>query len=680
MQPAFTAIVDYAGLFPPASCGMAEAVANYAEYRHGPDRWMLGRFVVAASRLGELTEAVAALPTPPTSGDRWGLSVVVGAHLPHELERIHEFTAGIGDLGLAIEAVEAKIGSPGEAGVSGAALASLGEVFLEVPHQSNYAELAQAIQQAGAFAKIRTGGTTADAFPTAIQLTRFLIAVTRIRLPFKATAGLHHPWRGRYRLSYAADAERHTMFGFVNLLMATAVLRAGGDGETAQAILEEERAGGLRARGRRDPLARRGGLARRVGGHAIGGIPRLRLLFIPRTGRRAWSGGGGMTDLDRSHDPARSCWVPGADGHPDFPIQNLPWGATEEGLVVAIGDHALNLAEAQERGWGGDLPLTVTDFAAPFLNMFLLETPSVWRAVRLALSDALSDPAWREALEPALAPQASLQLELPFHCGDYTDFYASVYHATNVGSMFRPDNPLLPNYKWIPIGYHGRASTLVPSGTVIRRPRGQTRPSDGAEPGFGPTRLLDYELELGLVIGGTNRFGEPVPAARAAERIFGAVLLNDWSARDVQAWEYQPLGPFLAKNFASTISPWVVTSDALAPYRVAMPPRPEGDPAPLEHLRVPNDFTWSLALEVELRTAAMRERGDPGFQVSRGGFAGSMYWSPAQLVTHHASNGCVLQPGDLLGTGTISGPEAGESRLPAGAHLARRRAAHAPRR
>lgn len=239
MQSAFTAIVDYAGLFPPASCSMADAVANYAEYRRGPDRWMLGRFVVAASRLGELREAVAALPEPPTADDRWGLSVVVGAHIPHELERITEFSAAPGDHGLAIEAVEARAGSPGEASVTGPALASLGEVFLEVPHQSNYAEIAQAIQQAGAFAKIRTGGTTPDAFPTAVQLTRFLIAVTRIRLPFKATAGLHHPWRGSYRLTYAADSERHVMYGFVNLLVATAVLRAGGDGETAQAILEE---------------------------------------------------------------------------------------------------------------------------------------------------------------------------------------------------------------------------------------------------------------------------------------------------------------------------------------------------------------------------------------------------------------------------------------------------------
>ncbi len=366
-----------------------------------------------------------------------------------------------------------------------------------------------------------------------------------------------------------------------------------------------------------------------------------------------------MTDLDRSHDPARRSWVAGADGHAEFPIQNLPYGATDAGIVVAIGDWALPLAAAQEAGWGTDLPLTVTDFGLPFLNMFLLEDPGVWRAVRLALSDALADPAWRPTLEPLLVPIASLALELPFHCGDYTDFYASVHHATNVGSMFRPDNPLLPNYKWVPIGYHGRASTLVPSGTPIRRPTGQTKAPDAERPSVGPSRLLDYELELGLVLGGGNARGEPVPAARAADRIFGAVLLNDWSARDVQAWEYQPLGPFLAKNFATTLSPWVVTADALRPYRVAMPPRPPGDPAPLGYLEVPGDATWAIALDVELATAAMRERGDAPFHVSHGEFAEAMYWSPAQLVTHHASNGCALMPGDLLGTGTISGPEPG---------------------
>jgi fumarylacetoacetase len=367
-----------------------------------------------------------------------------------------------------------------------------------------------------------------------------------------------------------------------------------------------------------------------------------------------------MNELDRSHDPARTSWVESANGHAVFPIQNLPYGSTEDGIVVAIGDQALLLPAALEQGWGAELPLTVTDFSLPFLNMFLFESPAVWHATRLALSDALSDPAWRERLAPALRPIGDLTLGMPFHAGDYTDFYASVHHATNVGSMFRPDNPLLPNYKWVPIGYHGRSSTLVPSGTLVRRPHGQVRPAGEEQPRFGPSRSLDYELELGLVLGGLNPYGQAVPAAEAMARIFGVVLLNDWSARDLQAWEYQPLGPFLAKNFASTVSPWVVTTDALRPYRVPMPARPEGDPAPLEYLRVPDDHTWRLELDVELRSSGMRDSGAAPFRVSRADFATAMYWSPAQLVTHHASNGCVLNPGDLLGTGTISGPGAAE--------------------
>ena len=360
--------------------------------------------------------------------------------------------------------------------------------------------------------------------------------------------------------------------------------------------------------------------------------------------------------LDRSHDPARTSWVEGADGHPDFPIQNLPLGSTDDGAVVAIGDRALLLPAAIRAGLLEELAEVRTALSVPTLNALMLLPPSAWTALRLALSDALSDPAWRERLTPALRPIEALALRKPFSCLDYTDFYASVHHATNVGSMFRPDNPLLPNYKWVPIGYHGRTSTIVVSGTPVHRPSGQTRAPDAEAPTVGPSRSLDYELELGLVIGGVNRLGEPVPAARAAERIFGVVLLNDWSARDMQAWEYQPLGPFLAKNFASTISPWVVTTDALRPYRVPMPARPAGDPEPLPYLQVPDDATWALELDVELTTAAMRERGDPAFRVSRGRFEEAMYWSPAQLVTHHASNGCVLGPGNLLGTGTISGP------------------------
>ncbi|MEZ4377912.1 MAG: fumarylacetoacetase [Gemmatimonadales bacterium] len=364
-----------------------------------------------------------------------------------------------------------------------------------------------------------------------------------------------------------------------------------------------------------------------------------------------------MSALDRSHDPDRTSWVASANGHPEFPIQNLPYGATEDGIWVAIGEMALPLVPALDAGLAAGLGYVADDFEAPFLNLFMHEPPARWTELRLALSDALADDEWRGRLEPLLEPIADLELTLPATSQDYTDFYASVHHATNVGSMFRPDNPLLPNYKWIPIGYHGRASTLVPDGTPIRRPRGQTRAPDADVPSVGPSRSLDYELELGLYLGGDNALGEPVPAAEAAERIFGVVLLNDWSARDLQAWEYQPLGPFLAKNFASTLSPWIVTADALRPYRVSMPERPVGDPAPLPYLQVPDDHTWALELDVLLRTAAMRERGDAPFRISRARFDRAMYWSPAQLVTHHASNGCILSAGDLLGTGTISTPE-----------------------
>ena len=359
--------------------------------------------------------------------------------------------------------------------------------------------------------------------------------------------------------------------------------------------------------------------------------------------------------LDRSHDPARTSWVASANGHPEFPIQNLPFGASEQGLVVAIGDQALLLDEALRAGWGKELDLEHGEFEAPFLNVFLFRDPAVWRATRLALSDALSDPAWQARLAPALRPIASLELQHPVNVGDYSDFYASIHHATNVGTMLRPDNPLLPNYKWVPIGYHGRASTIVIDGTPIRRPHGQVRPAGDEKPSFVASRSLDYEVELGLVIGGLQQVGDVVPAAEAASRIFGVVLLNDWSARDVQGWEYQPLGPFLAKNFATTISPWLVTTDALLPYRVPMPARPDGDPAPLEYLRVPNDATWSITMDASIATAAMRDRGDAPHRVSSAQFSEAMYWSPAQLVTHHASNGCALEAGDLLGTGTISG-------------------------
>ena len=249
-------------------------------------------------------------------------------------------------------------------------------------------------------------------------------------------------------------------------------------------------------------------------------------------------------------------------------------------------------------------------------------------------------------------------MQRPVAIGDYTDFYASIDHATNVGSMFRPDQPLLPNYRHVPIGYHGRASSIVASGTAIRRPQGQVAANPAGPPTFAPTARLDYELEVGAVIGRGNPLGATIPLSEAEQHLAGLVLVNDWSARDVQAWEYQPLGPFLAKNFATTISPWLVTLDALEPYRTAARGRTSEEPAPLPYLTDAGDAArgaFAITLEVWLRSAAMRAAGMPAVRVSRGDFS-RMYWTLAQMLTHHASNGCNLQPGDLLASGTVSGP------------------------
>jgi fumarylacetoacetase len=358
--------------------------------------------------------------------------------------------------------------------------------------------------------------------------------------------------------------------------------------------------------------------------------------------------------------------VVSANGHPDFPIQNLPYGVVQFELfqpeiVVAIGPFALRLRGALEAGWGEDLSLEIrAALMAPWLNELAALRPADWTAVRLALSDALADPAWEDRLRPAmeLIPDdaSSFDHNVPVHVGDYTDFYASIYHATNVGALFRPDQPLLPNYKWVPIGYHGRASTIDVSFTVVDRPRGQIMLPGATAPEYLWTRALDYEVELGLILGDAAGLRWPTTAETARDRIFGVVLLNDWSARDIQSWEYQPLGPFLSKSFRTTVSPWIVTSDALRPFEVPMPRRPAGDPAPLEHLTVPDDFTWSIQLETQIETSGMREQDLPIHTVSRVNYADAMYWSPAQLVTHHTSNGCIMNVGDLLGTGTISGP------------------------
>jgi len=374
--------------------------------------------------------------------------------------------------------------------------------------------------------------------------------------------------------------------------------------------------------------------------------------------------------LDETHDPRRRSWV-GAANAPgaDFPIQNLPFGVFRRGpdeparAGVAIGDRILDLPAAADAGLLGVPAGTLLACRAEDLNALMALPAPARRELRRAIA-ALLDERHAAAGDPALqtritVPRAGAELLVPATVGDYTDFYASVFHATNVRSMFRPDNPLLPNYKWVPIGYHGRASSIVASGAPVRRPSGQSKPPDAAAPAFGSSRQLDYEMEMGAWIAGGNARGAPVPRERAEELLFGLSLLNDWSARDVQAWEYQPLGPFLAKNFATTVSPWVVTMEALAPFRVPAYTRPAGDPPPLPYL----DGGWdrehggvAVTLEVALASARMREQGLPPARISRASFA-SLYWTPAQLVAHHTSNGCNLRPGDLLGSGTVSGPE-----------------------
>jgi fumarylacetoacetase len=371
-----------------------------------------------------------------------------------------------------------------------------------------------------------------------------------------------------------------------------------------------------------------------------------------------------LRSIDATHDPKLRSWVESANQPDvDFPIQNLPFGvfAAHGGrprLGVAIGDEILDLRACAERGL---LPEELRELClASQLNALMAAGSVRAQALRQCLSELLRAgaevPAPREAL---LHRQAEVRLLLPAAIGDYSDFYASIHHATNVGTMLRPENPLLPNYKWLPVGYHGRASTVVVSGHEIRRPRGQSFDEGAGRPKFGPSVALDYELELGCFVGRGNRRGEPIPIGQAEEHLFVVCLLNDWSARDLQKWEYQPLGPFLSKSFATSISPWVVTMEALAPFRVPAFARAAGDPAPLPHLFDATDASQGgldLWLEVELASASMRERGLAPLSLSRGNFAG-MYWTFAQMLAHHASNGCELRAGDLLGSGTVSGPD-----------------------
>ena len=370
-----------------------------------------------------------------------------------------------------------------------------------------------------------------------------------------------------------------------------------------------------------------------------------------------------MIELDDTHDPALASWVESANGHPDFPVQNLPLGVFSAGkaerrIGVAIGDMILDLKGLSAAGLLDDQWKLALGLST--LNAWFTHGPADARALRKKLSGLLIDERCRGSVNPHLLRADTVEMHLPCTIGDYTDFYVGIHHATNVGRQFRPDNPLLPNYKYVPIGYHGRASSVRVSGHPVIRPKGQRKPPEADAPEYGPSRRLDYELELGIFIRCGNELGKPVPIGEAAGHVAGYCLLNDWSARDLQAWEYQPLGPFLAKNFMTSISPWVVTAEALAPFHKALPARPEGDPAPLPYLLDEDDQQrggLGIELEVGLQTAKMREGGRPPHVLSKGEAASAMYWSAVQIVTHHASNGCNLQPGDLIGTGTLSTAE-----------------------
>ena len=351
---------------------------------------------------------------------------------------------------------------------------------------------------------------------------------------------------------------------------------------------------------------------------------------------------------DQTHDPGLRSWVESAhEPGCDFPIQNLPLGIFKRKRGkeaprggVAIGDQILDL---------GALGIKT----GPSLNGLAAMGPRVWQRLRRQLSRVLSARTPQRKFAKWLVPMRQAELFLPVAIGDYSDFFTGIHHATNMGKILRPDNPLLPNYKWLPIGYHGRSSSVVVSGNRVRRPSGQVKAPEAAAPAFGPSRRLDYEAELGFVVGPGNPLGKPIGIGQALDHVFGVVLLNDWSARDIQAWEYQPLGPFLGKSFATTISPWVVTMEALAPFRCAAFPRTPGDPQPLPYLYDETDqLAGGLAVQMEMHLRSPKMKSPA--RLSCGNFRDS-YWTVAQVVAHQSSNGCNLRPGDLLGSGTISG-------------------------
>ena len=379
-----------------------------------------------------------------------------------------------------------------------------------------------------------------------------------------------------------------------------------------------------------------------------------------------------MSPLDATHEPSLRSWVASANApDADFPVQNLPYGrfkrtgSSEPWRVgVAIGDQILDLRLAAEVcPWDGDVSLLLAPLADGDLASFMALGRKAWKALRAALSAALSEGSdLGPFLESCLVAQADATMSLPCTIGDYTDFYTSIHHATAVGRMFRPDNPLLPNYRWVPIGYHGRSSSIVVSGQPVRRPVGQIKAADDEQPSLQASRRIDHELELGALIAHGNEMGSRINMDQAEDHLFGLLLFNDWSARDIQPWEYQPLGPFLSKNFGSTVSAWVVTMDALAPFRQPFV-RAEGEPGPLPYLDSAanrESGAINIDLEVWLQTAQMAAAGHAGDRLAQSNYASAAYWTLAQLIAHHTVNGCNLRTGDLLGTGTLSGSEPGQ--------------------
>jgi fumarylacetoacetase len=377
-----------------------------------------------------------------------------------------------------------------------------------------------------------------------------------------------------------------------------------------------------------------------------------------------------MSALNQTHDPQRRSWVEQANARDAaFPIQNLPLGIFRRPsggetarAGTAIGDQILDLAAARRAGL---IDGRAADACGePTLNRLMALGAADWSRLRKQISDCLATDGeraddCRQRASELLVPTAEAVLELPAAIGDYTDFFCSLYHATNTGSMFRPDNPLMPNFKHLPVAYHGRASSIVVSGTPVQRPHGQARGANDPAPRFGASRNLDYELELGFFIGPGNKLGEPIPIERAGDRIFGFCLLNDWSARDIQGWESQPLGPFLGKSFSTTISPWIVTTEALAPFRTREFQRADGDPPPLPHLASATETErggLDIAMEVLIATGRMRQEHAEPVRLSQSN-ARDLYWTVGQMVAHHSSNGCNLRPGDLCGSGTVSGKD-----------------------